>query len=359
MPLELVDIPQESTPPLKPGSGGVERPRELKLEFRGSAWEYFRIWAVNLCLTLLTFGIFSAWAKVRKKRYFYASTVIDGTPFQYLGQPLPILKGRIVAVILFLAYYISSHFFLSTLPFVLLAVAVLAPWVIVRSAAFNARYSAFRNMTFSFNGGYWDVFKILYLRGLLLLITLGLAFPWWTARFKRYIAAHTRFGSRDGDLALTGKQLFKIYFVAALIIFGLLFIVIFAGSGLAVWLKNAKYAGVLIVVLAYAAYVLAYAYVQARTGNIIWNNIRLGPLRFQSTLQARGMAKLYTANAFGIIASLGLLIPWAVMRTLKYRIDNMRVMLEGKLTEFTGGSAPAVLAAGAEVGEFFDLDLSL
>ncbi len=46
---------------------------ELPLEFHASAREYFRIWIVNLCLTLLTFGIFSAWAKVRKKRFAYSS----------------------------------------------------------------------------------------------------------------------------------------------------------------------------------------------------------------------------------------------------------------------------------------------
>ena len=33
--------------------------QELPLEFHGSAWEYFRIWIVNLCLTLLTLNIFS------------------------------------------------------------------------------------------------------------------------------------------------------------------------------------------------------------------------------------------------------------------------------------------------------------
>jgi hypothetical protein len=71
--------------------------QELKLEFTGTGKEYFRIWIVNLFLTLITFGIFSAWAKVRKKLYFYSHTILDGTPFQYLGQPLPILKGRIRA----------------------------------------------------------------------------------------------------------------------------------------------------------------------------------------------------------------------------------------------------------------------
>jgi len=62
-----------------------ENSTELALEFHGSAREYFRIWIVNLCLTLLTLGIFSACAKVCKKRYSYANTTIGGTPFQYLG----------------------------------------------------------------------------------------------------------------------------------------------------------------------------------------------------------------------------------------------------------------------------------
>jgi hypothetical protein len=37
----------------------------------------------------------------------------------------------------------------------------------------------------------------------------------------------------------------------------------------------------------------------------------------------------------------------------------MRVLLEGDLAGFRGGEATAVQASGAEVAEFFDLDLSL
>ena len=44
--------------------------RPLSLVFKGTTRDYFRLWIVNLCLTLFTLGIFSAWAKVRKKRYF-------------------------------------------------------------------------------------------------------------------------------------------------------------------------------------------------------------------------------------------------------------------------------------------------
>ena len=71
---------------------------QLKLEFRGNGREYFQVWIVNLCLTLVTLGIFSAWAKVRKKRYFYSNLILDGTPFQYLASPIPILRGRAAAL---------------------------------------------------------------------------------------------------------------------------------------------------------------------------------------------------------------------------------------------------------------------
>ena len=39
------------------------------IEFSGSAREYFGIWIVNLILTIITLGIYSAWAKVRRQIY--------------------------------------------------------------------------------------------------------------------------------------------------------------------------------------------------------------------------------------------------------------------------------------------------
>lgn len=76
-------------------------PAEYAFQFDGSAREYFRIWIVNLALSILSLGIFSAWAKVRTQRYFYGCTRLAGVPFEYLAKPLPILKGRIIAVFLF------------------------------------------------------------------------------------------------------------------------------------------------------------------------------------------------------------------------------------------------------------------
>lgn len=373
------EIEQRTSAVLEQNQQISEAPPEISLEFYGSAREYFRIWIVNLCLSIVTLGIFSAWAKVRKKRYFYSHTIVGGTQFQYLGQPIPILKGRLIATIGFLLYYISSHFFTSLLPYVLFAGLVAAPWVIVRSAAFNARYSAFRNMTFHFNGSYKDALKVLSPWAIISVsfigmmfnwpgkpvvlgitfVVLAFSFPWLIRLFKNFIIEHTSYGGRKGSFFATGGQFFKIYFIAGLIMVAILILV---GMLTGVLFANTKKMGFLtylIIVPMYAGYVLAYAYLQARSGNLVWNNTILGPLRFQSTLRGRDLLKLYVTNALGIVASLGLLIPWAVIRTIKYRADNMRILLEGDLIEFQGSDISTVAAVGAETLDFFDMDISI
>jgi uncharacterized membrane protein YjgN (DUF898 family) len=361
-----------------PVTAETEELPDLSLRFDGSAREYFRIWIVNLCLTILTLGIFSAWAKVRKKRYSYSRTTLGDTPFQYLGRPVPILKGRVIAAVGFLMYYISSHYVTYLMPYVLGAGLIVAPWVIVRSAAFNARYSAFRNMTFHFEGTYLGAMKMLYAWGIVPAFVLGMmfnwpgkpivfavtsiilsfSFPWLIRRLKGFIIEHTSYGGKKGIFFATGGQFFKIYLVAGLISMAAA-IPFFVLISLFAFLKQSRFPAYIGVAPVYAGYVLMFAYIQSRSGNLVWNHTRLGPLRFRSTLRWGGLIKLYVMNALGIIVSLGLLIPWAVMRTVKYRIDHMEVIPEGGLDEFQGSDASAVTAVGAEMIDFFDVDLSL
>ena len=77
-------------------------------EFSGTVGEYFKIWIVNLFLTVITVGIYSAWAKVRTRRYFYACTSLAGHPFDYLANPVNILKGHLIVGGLFLCYMLTD-----------------------------------------------------------------------------------------------------------------------------------------------------------------------------------------------------------------------------------------------------------
>lgn len=370
---EAAQPPASTEPPLSR--------RDFALRFDGQALEYFRIWAVNLSLTLLTLGIYSAWAKVRKQRYFHSHTQLDRTPFQYLAQPLPILKGRVAAAVLLLVYFLASNVFVAAYPVVLAAGVMLAPWVLVRSAAFNARYTAFRNLTFQFDGNYAEAFRVLYAWGLIPFIVVGeifdwggslgwsafvwglfgLYFPWWIAGLKRFLIGHTLYGEERGVLSVTGGQFWGIYaratgiLVAGVLIMGLLMTLgMRLGAGMGPGIAVTGFA-----LLFYLAYLMSFAYSQAHSGNLVWNNAELGPFHFASTMTAKGLARLYFSNGIGILLSLGLLIPWAVIRTMRYRIENLHGVLEGDIADLHGKHADAVRATGGEVGEFFDMDLSL
>ena len=80
---------------------------------------------------------------------------------------------------------------------------------------------------------------------------------------------------------------------------------------------------------------------------------------FQSTLSAVRMIWIYLSNAIAIVFSLGLLIPWASVRTVRYRLSNLVVYSSGDLDTFVASEQEKVEAVGEEVAEFLDFDLGI
>jgi uncharacterized membrane protein YjgN (DUF898 family) len=140
--------------------------------FKGKASEYFGIWIVNLLLSLITLGIYSAWAKVRRKKYFYNNTLIDNVGFDYHAKPKAILKGRIIAFAFFAAYGVSAniHPFLPAVFLLILSIAV--PWLVVRGSIFNARNTSHRGLRFDFVGTLREAIRVY------IVLPLMSAFTW-------------------------------------------------------------------------------------------------------------------------------------------------------------------------------------
>lgn len=343
--------------------------RELSVEFTGSAWEYFRVWVVNTFLSLLTLGVFSAWGKVRKKRYLYSHTLIDGTPLRYLGQPIPILKGRGVAAVLVAIWYvITRHYQQLYFPMLGAGVFVL-PWIMLRTATFTARSTSFRNITFDFKSTYKQAFALVAGGVLGTGFTLGLGYPLFQHRLRRWLVSSAYFGRERWRFGARAESFYRIYFAVGILalmvvvgLVGMVSVIVPSGS-MAPWPfslleslpRNPRlYAG-----LVYTFYLLMAAIVQTWITNQVWKHSSLGPLRFESHLRARDMLWLYASNTVLIVLSLGLLAPWASLRLLRYRLRCLTIVAQGDLSELEG--APTLLgsAAGAETAEFFDLDISL
>jgi uncharacterized membrane protein YjgN (DUF898 family) len=332
------------------------------VEFTGTTGQYFRIWIVNLALTVLTLGLYSAWAKVRKRRYFYAHTRIDGESFEYRGRPSAILKGRLIAVGLLLILVVAGNVYpqvsLETLTgkaiFFVVAVT-LGPWLVVRSLKFNAANTAYRNVRFAFLGAWQGCFLVVI--KYVWLVFIAILYPYFKHALVRYAARHHAYGTTRFEVADFKKPFIHAYAVAFGL--GLLGILALFAAMIALGTMNRGQAPLLMLVGIYGGFLVLYAFVRARTTNAVWNAIRVGPVRFECTMRGRDYMWIYLSNVAAIIATLGLATPWAVIRTLRYRARKFALMATGPLEGFIEDQAAQVGAAGQEIAEVFDLDVAL
>ncbi len=344
----------ESPPPAvaTPTPAALTEPgqRVLPFEFFGQGAEYFRIWIVNILLTIVTLGIYSAWAKVRNHRYFYGNTQLDGHSFEYLASPIAILKGRLIAVAFLVAYLLSEQFMpmLGVLLFVVFIIAL--PWLVCRAMAFRNYHSRYRNIRFGFDGTYMGALKAFVLWPMAGIFTLGILFPYAIYKQKHFLVANTRYGTRHFEPTFDGMSFYSIYLVAlGMVVVAAIAIAVLAMTPLAI----------LAPLLLMAVYLLAFAYITANTANRIYNHSTLEQHGFESRLVFTRLAFIYFTNGLMILLTLGLAIPWAKVRLARYRAECLSLEADGSLDSFIAAEDKRTSALGEEIGEAFDVDVGL
>lgn len=332
-------------------AGRANNAESLQVEFHGKGGEYFKIWIVNILLTIVTVGIYSAWAKVRNHRYFYSNTEIGKGSFEYTANPVAILKGRIVAVVFLLAFSYSS----SAMPIlygILTLILMLAmPWLINRSMAFRNRNTVYRNVRFGFDGDYMGALKAFILWPIAGVLTLGLLMPYATFRQKQYLVENSSYGTSRFSPSFAAGGVYGIA-IRAFLLMLLAGVVMGLGSLLGPLV-------ILAMLPAMFLYLIAFAYFSASIGNMIYNESMLLAHGFESTLNTKELAIIYFTNWLLLIFTLGLATPWVKVRLAKYRADHLVVVVDGSLDNFTAAEEKNVNSLGEEIGEAFDLDIGL
>ncbi len=326
----------------------------LPFKFTGEAAEYFRIWIVNLCLSIVTLGIYSAWAKVRRKRYFYGNTLVNGAAFEYLADPKAILKGRII--VLAVVALVGVFGDVTGTKIGGLIYLLVLPYVIIKASRFNAVNSAFHNVRFQFGNdfapprgwcrgfvpGYRETSKFLMLPVVLVPLTFGLLYPYYAYRKRQFILQHTAYGTTLFTFDARPGQYYFAYFKAAL-----LFIVFLVGSILT--------AGI----AALPLYIVFAAYRDAAVGRIAWRHTALGKLRFDCTWKTWDLFKLHLLNSLAVIVTLGLMVPWAAVRAARYEVQGLSLRPAGALDGFLAASEDQVAATGDEASDLLGFDFGL
>ena len=328
-----------------PGRG----PERLPFSFHGTGSAYFRIWIVNLMLSIVTLGIYSAWAKVRRKRYFYLHTQLAGTGFAYLADPVKILVGRIVVVGVFGLSSLASqiHPFLS-LGFSI-AFLFFFPWIIVRSLAFNARNSSYRNIRFVFHGRVWGAVKAYILWPAAAVLTLGLLGPYALYQQHRYVITGSAYGSTSFTFDVEPRAYYRMFM-------GLLPPLLVAIAALA---GAAFLMPLLLFVPLAGLYLFVMAWYAVSTTNISYNAARLSSHAFEAQLKVLEYLKILVVNTLLTVLTLGLFHPWAKVRIARYRAEKMAFLASGSLDDFLAAEEKKVASLGEEAADFLDFDFGL
>ena len=383
---------------------------ETKVHFSGKGKEYFGIWIVNILLSVITLGIYSAWAKVRNKRYFYGHTSIAGDSFEYHGQPMQILKGRAIALVCVLVWSIAEQFSPELSLGLIVAFVLLLPLLARSNARFDAAMTSFRNVHFSFHGtvagAYWSILG----RGMLAMLgfvaamaaviftmslnmTAGVAAilillpayvylqAWSLVGMANYFSNGYRYGERQFSADYKNAFYFKTYMIATiawLVITAVLVGAFFMMAGVNLMSNPESYLDLMghsdlaVIMIGYYFGFIAIglavgAYLKVRVRNYTFSQLVLQSseaesepkFTFASTLTVKGYVSLVVVNFLLQVVTLGLARPWVMVRTMNYLADNTSVYGDLELLVATDQDSDVTSAVSDEVAQAFDVDLGI
>lgn len=339
-------------------SGALVKENEFqKLQFTGTAKDYFGIWIVNIFLTVLTFGVYSAWAKVRRRRYFQGHTLLEGHGFGYHATGKQIFLGRLLAfglLVLFAIPVIQS--------FAGLLLLFVLPLFIHRSLRFNARVTSYRNIRFSFVGTTKEAYKAFLLGPFLAIISLGILAPIAARWRQHYVGNNLMYGDRPFKTDISIKSLYKIWLSAVGLT--LLFIWIFvpaigiiANTG-----QNYDQSGntplfiicCFALAIAYLAILIIWSVYPIRIRNLAWSSTILDnkhPIHLY--LPWKRYLWIIISNSFISVITLGLMRPWAAIRFEKFRWEHTSIQFNGDLGEIISDVEKTTTPIAAE---YLDID---
>jgi uncharacterized membrane protein YjgN (DUF898 family) len=386
---EIREIKEEvvDKPPVAQG------PAELGIRFVGSGSEYFRIWIVNLLLTLVTLGFYYPFAKTRRLKYFYGATEVGGHPLSFHGTPWGMFRGYVLAALLLIAYSVARYF--SPVAEVAAVAVLILLWPVLwhSSLRFRLANTGWRGLRMRFTGTRAGAYKALLLPGVLVLVLFAifaatgqtpiqqledrvlfhalwvtyvalfvLMPPYGLWLVKRYQNGHLALADERSAFDVGLGKFFGLYgmtFLLGLLMGGVFVVLAFMGGGIFSALPRW-----MIVALPFVAYLLALCivggYFAAHLQNLVWNGTRSKNLALRSTLPSGALIQLWFKNWLLTLVTVGFYHPYAKVASARLRLESVTLLATVNVDELVAAQgANAATATGDAAGELFGLDFSL
>ncbi|MFN7156340.1 MAG: YjgN family protein [Acidovorax sp.] len=370
------------------------------LEFTGSGGEYFRVWIVNVLLSIITLGIYTPWARRRTAQYFYSHTMVAGSPLEFTAQQRKMVMGFVLLMLITIAYNIAANTGQDTaVGLFLLAGAVLAPFIWGSAMRFRLGATRWRGLRLQFTASWkevyvasWPVFALALvwfgvffglqmlspeLAGALQeaeeetkrklptftpamggLIVLGLVltvlcFIRLEYNFKSLLVLKAQVGAERGRWKPVYMDFVKIW-LATVLVFILCVVALsligtlLAGGSVALVAGLGNRLGLWIIVLIVGAIVGGFfllflasaparAYREARMFRLMWDNIGVSHVaRFKCHLPTGGYVWLRIKNMVLTLITLGLYRPFARVSEYRMKLESVTLHVKGGVEQVAG-----------------------
>ncbi len=376
------------------------------IEFSGAGGEYFRIWIVNLLLIMVTFGIYYPWAKVRKLKYFYNNTRIDDHALEFHGEPKKMLRGTIIAGVLFSMYSLASDFSAIAGLMALVVMIAIAPVLFQASMRFRLANSSWRGIRMRFVAqGYREAYTcvalplaLVLLPGILIalladgndeksravsgnalattggaiVLLLAIVLPYFFWRIKRFQHNHYAWGPLKTEYRSPTIETYKVFGMTLLV--ALIIAAGFAAMVFAMWPSNvgstrswSRNLGIIFTLFVPLFFgfvilinILPRAYFTAKMQNLLWSRTGNRHFRFKSELGVGKFIGLQFKNYFLILITLGLYWPFAVIATLRMKLEAISLKSRVALDKLSDAARTRDNdAAGDMAADIFGFDVGM
>jgi uncharacterized membrane protein YjgN (DUF898 family) len=294
----------------------------VAVRFLGKEADYWRLRIKGAALVIVTLGLYRFWLATQVRRFLWSNTEIAGDTLEYNGLSTELLLGFLLGVALlvplYMAFAVAALADTVTLLSVTLGVSLIA--YLVEFARYRARRyrltrTVFRGVRFDQHGRAWDY----ALRALgwwaLVIVTLGLAYPWAQASLQRFKLRNTCYGDLPGRFEGSASALLVRGLPIWLLVIGPIVIAVAVLSALIDWDRlsdvaakgdddtTAEFMGTLVgpglditlVALAAGVVSLVLLYPLFRTVMLRWwiSGLRFGEVTVTSRLRSGQVYRVY------------------------------------------------------------------
>lgn len=289
-----------------PDTATPAEPPAITARFKGLRTQLFALLLRGYLLLVPTLGIYRFWLITQKRRYYWSRTRLGDDALEYTGTATEILFGFVVAIAIFVPFYMF-FFYIGTqtqtvaqigLVVALLALFLLSGFALFRSRRYRLTRTLWRGIRFHQTGSAWAYAFMRLGWYLLTALTVGLAFPFMAASLFRYRYNNTWYGDRQVTFEGSWKQLAGPYYAVWVLLVALMVatVVAFAGA------YGGASAGLVLSGLTVLAGLAAIPFIMARERTRFTSSIRIGEAPVSLHIRARALIGMYLIYVLVLLA---------------------------------------------------------